>query len=85
MATETGPHTAPKLGAYAIDESTGHVGRVEAITSTAVQFGPIGGGPSWQAPRGRVRPATMGERQSAGVKVANARTFDPRESGGLRT
>ncbi|MFI5805781.1 hypothetical protein [Streptomyces sp. NPDC051561] len=74
--------SVPEVGGYAIDEVTGDVGRIEEITAVYVLLGPIGGGQSWQAEPGHVRPVTVGERLSAGVKVANVRMFDPREVGG---
>ncbi|MCX5201341.1 hypothetical protein OG897_07715 [Streptomyces sp. NBC_00237] len=81
MADRTGIPAAA-VGGYAIDEITGEVGKVEEITAAYVLLGPIGGGQSWQAEPGRVRPVTVEERLSAGVRVANARMFDPREVGG---
>jgi hypothetical protein len=75
----------PAVGGFAIDEIAGEVGKVEEIAGAYVLLAPIGGGQPWQAEPGCVRPATVGERLSAGVKVANARMFNPREVEGERT
>jgi hypothetical protein len=64
----------PRVGAYAVDTRSGRLGRVMGHEGPYVQLRPVGGGREWDAPPEVIRPATLGERLSAGTAYANARS-----------
>jgi hypothetical protein len=66
--------TGPAVGSYAIDTSTGCVGRVMGHEGPCVQLRPIGGGREWDCPPEALRPATVSERISALTAHVNARS-----------
>ncbi|WP_051745182.1 hypothetical protein [Streptomyces yerevanensis] len=63
----------PEIGDLVWDEATRKVGRVMDRVGPYWQLKPPGGGREWDA-RGPLRPATVAERLSAGVALANARS-----------
>ncbi|MFD7441853.1 hypothetical protein [Streptomyces sp. NPDC059909] len=66
--------TAPAVGSYVIDTSTGQVGQVMGHEGPYVQLRPIGGGREWDCAPETLRIATAQERLSAATAYANARS-----------
>lgn len=66
--------TEPAVGSYAIDTSTGRVGRVMGHEGPYVQLRPIGGGREWDCDPEVLRTATVAERISAVTAHVNARS-----------
>ncbi|MFE0100104.1 hypothetical protein [Streptomyces sp. NPDC059009] len=62
------------IGSYAVDTSTGQVGRVMGHEGPYVQLRPYGGGKEWDCVPGALRTATTSERLRAATAYANARS-----------
>ncbi|EME98351.1 hypothetical protein J7W19_08440 [Streptomyces mobaraensis NBRC 13819 = DSM 40847] len=58
---------AYRPGAWLTDTRRGKVGQVTGHWGPKVRLRPPGGGREWEAEPGRVRPATLEERERAGV------------------
>ncbi|WP_020121825.1 hypothetical protein [Streptomyces canus] len=63
----------PDVGDLVFDEATRKVGVVMGREGPRYQLRPPGGGREWDA-YGPLRPPTAGEKLSAGVALANARS-----------
>ena len=63
----------PEIGDVMFDEATRKVGEVMGHEGPYWQLRPVGGGREWDA-QGPLRVPTDGERLSAGVALANARS-----------
>ena len=61
-------------GTLLFDPATNKVGEYQARSGPYAMLRPVGGGREWQADPAGVRPATDGERLSAGIRAANDRT-----------
>lgn len=64
----------PPIGSYAVDISTGQVGRVMGHEGPYVQLRPFGGDREWDCAPDTVRVATTSERLRAATAYANARS-----------
>ncbi|WP_394434298.1 hypothetical protein [Streptomyces sp. SGAir0957] len=64
----------PAIGTYAVDMSTGRVGRVMGHEGPYVQLRPFGGGREWDCAPDIVREATTTERLRAATAYANRRS-----------
>ncbi|MDI9884134.1 hypothetical protein QMZ92_06920 [Streptomyces sp. HNM0645] len=64
----------PPVGAYAVDTSTGRVGRILDTTGPHVRLAPVGCGREWACAPDDLRIATPAERLSAATAYANARS-----------
>ncbi|MFE6164860.1 hypothetical protein ACFQ7F_38785 [Streptomyces sp. NPDC056486] len=62
------------IGAYAVDTSTGQVGRVMGHEGPYIQLRPFGGGREWDCAPDALRTATDSERIRAATAYANARS-----------
>ncbi|MGW0496767.1 DUF7848 domain-containing protein [Streptomyces sp. NPDC003007] len=61
-------------GTLVYDPQTHKVGEYQDRTGPYVVLRPVGGGREWQADPARIRPATLDERLSAGVRAVNDRS-----------
>ncbi|MGW7370190.1 hypothetical protein ACWGI8_43945 [Streptomyces sp. NPDC054841] len=66
--------SAPAVGSYVVDTSTGRVGRVMAYMGPYAQLRPIGGGREWDCVPEALRIATAMERLRAATAHVNARS-----------
>lgn len=64
----------PPIGSYAVDTSTGQVGRVMGHEGPYVQLRPFGGGREWDCPPEMLRTATTTERLRAATAYENRRS-----------
>ena len=64
----------PPIGSYAVDTSTGRVGRVMGHEGPYVQLRPFGGGREWDCPPELLREATTHERLRAATAYENRRS-----------
>lgn len=62
------------VGTYAVDTTSGRVGRVMGQVGGYVQLRPLGGGREWDCVPDVVRPATQEERVTAITAYVNARS-----------
>jgi hypothetical protein len=60
-------------GNMVYDPVTRKVGEYQVTAGPYAMLRPVGGGREWQADPAQIRPATVAERLSAGVKAANDR------------
>jgi hypothetical protein len=63
-----------ETGTLVYDPRTNKVGEYRDRTGPYAMLRPVGGGREWQADPALIRPATAGERLSAGVRAANSRS-----------
>lgn len=68
------PTVGFERGAIVYDPATRSVGEYQDRSGPYAMLRPVGGGREWQADPAALRPATTGERLSAGVRAANERT-----------
>ncbi len=68
-----GQAAAPEPGSLVYDPASGKVGEYQGMGGPYALLRPLGGGREWEADPGRIRPPTLGERLSAGIKAANSR------------
>ncbi|MFZ3557453.1 MULTISPECIES: hypothetical protein [unclassified Streptomyces] len=64
----------PPIGSYAVDTSTGQVGRVMGHEGPYVQLRPFGGGREWDCPPDVLRVASTTERVRAATAYENRRS-----------
>ncbi|WP_189217063.1 MULTISPECIES: hypothetical protein [Streptomyces] len=74
MSTGRGGGKRLPVGSYAVDTSTGQVGRVMGHEGPYVQLRPVGGGREWDCEPEAVRAATTHERLGAVTSYENARS-----------
>ncbi len=74
MSAVTGSGPRLPVGSYAVDTSTGEVGRVMGHEGPYIQLRPVGGGREWDCDPGDVRAATAQERLRAATSYENARS-----------
>ncbi|WP_149184087.1 hypothetical protein [Streptomyces sp. TRM49041] len=63
-----------ECGTLVYDPVADKVGEYRAVSGPYVLLRPLGGGREWEADPVRIRPASLAERLSAGVRAANGRT-----------
>ncbi|MEU6375054.1 hypothetical protein [Streptomyces sp. NPDC046909] len=56
------------------DPVTRKAGEFQGKAGPYVMLRPVGGGREWEVDPDQIRPATVAERLSAGVKAVNSRT-----------
>ncbi|GGZ18936.1 hypothetical protein [Streptomyces poonensis] len=74
MSVTRGSGPTPPVGSYAVDITTGEVGRVMGHEGPYVQLRPVGGGREWDCDPADVRAATAQERLRAATSYENARS-----------
>ncbi|AVV41133.1 hypothetical protein C6376_06425 [Streptomyces sp. P3] len=64
-----------ETGTVVYDPASDSVGEYQGKAGPYALLRPVGGGREWEARPQSLRPATPGERLSAGVRAANSRSF----------